>query len=136
MLKDKRQYVIDKINIPLIKFVLFIAKRITEIIKENTKHPNTHVWIDVWDRFEKENDGRVDVFKALRRIWLYKNEVDGFYRDRVNRILELWLEEVFKGNWKPRSLDHPSICWKVDPNIRGKGYEFLAERYYHKEKYL
>ncbi len=53
----------------------------------------------------------------------------------MNVILELWLEEVLRGNWKPRSLDHPNECWKVDPNVRGTGYEFMKDRFYHKERY-
>ncbi len=138
MLHDQRQYVIDKIKAPMIKAFIILANRLKiEPSKENTYHPNSLVWIDIWDKFlaMEDNPQRESLFRAIRKIWIAECEHDIYYRDRMNVILELWLEEVLKGNWKPRSADHPNFCWKVDPNIRGIGYEFMKERFYHKEKY-
>ena len=137
ILKDQRQYFIDKVKASLMKAIIILARRYPEPTKQNTFHPNSHVWIDILGKFleMEDNPSRERLFEGARNVWVGEHETDPYYRDREQVIFELWLEEVLKGNWKPRSLDHPSECWKVDPNIRGKGYEFLAERYYHKEKY-
>lgn len=135
ILKIERQYFMDKVKAPIRKALVILAGRYPYPTKQNTSHPNSHGWIDIWDKFfqMEENEGRRPLFEAMFRILISECEHDIYYRDRMNVILELWLEEVFKGNWKPRSLDHPNQCWKVDPNVRGKGYEFLRDKYYHKE---
>ncbi len=137
MLKEHRQFVIDKIKKPIMKALCILANRLPEPTKENTIYPNTHPLIDVWDNFLKmeDNRGREPLFNAMKRVMVDEHEHDNYYRDRMNVWFELWLEEVLKGNWKPRSLDHPNSCWKVDPNKRGAGYEFIKDHYYHKEKY-
>ncbi len=116
------------------KALIVLAGRYPEPTRENTAYPNPHSWIDIWDRFfeMEDNPQREPLFRAIRKVHIATCE-DSYYRDRMNVLLELWLEEVFKGNWKPRSLDHPTECWKVDPNIRGKGYEFLKDKYYKRK---
>ncbi len=137
MLQDQRQYVIDKIKKPIMKALIVLANRLPEPTIENTQHPNTHAWIRVIDRFlEMEDNPREEqIYRAIKRLFVDEHEHDIYQRDRINVIMELWLEEVFKGNWKPRSLDHPNLGWKVDPNIRGEGFKFLQDRYYHGEEY-
>jgi len=137
ILQDKRQYFIDKVKKPLMKALIVLANRYPEPTLENTTHPNDHVWIQVWDKFLKmeDNPQREPLFRAIRKVMICESSHDPYYRDRIQVLLELWLEEVLKGNWKPRSLDHPADCWRVDPNKRGKGYDFLVDRFYHKEKH-
>ena len=138
ILKDKRQYFIEKVQAPLLKAIVTLALRYPEPTNDNVLHPNAKVWLMVWDKFlaMEDNLGRLPLFEGIKRIFIGKSiEVDPYYRDRIQVILELWLDEVLAGNWKPRSADCPSDCWKVDTNIRGKGYEFLKDHYYHKEKY-
>lgn len=134
MVKDSRQYIIEKVKAPIMKALVILAGRYPEPTKENTFHPNTHTWIDIWSKFfeMEDNPQRESLFKAISKVHIAECEHDIYYRDRMNVLLELWLEEVFKGNWKPRSLDHPSECWKVDPNVRGKGFEFLQQCYHRK----
>jgi len=137
MLKEHRQFVIDKIKAPIMKALCILGNRLLEPTNDNTIIPNTHTLIRIWDKFlaMEDNPGRMPLFQALKKVTVSEQEHDIYYRDRMNVFGELWLEEVLKGNWKPRSLDHPNSCWKVDPNVRGEGYKFLIERYYHKEKY-
>lgn len=137
MLKEQRQYVIDKVKAPIMKALIILANRYPEPTMENVSHPNDKAWIRIWDKFFQMEDNymREDLFKAIRKVSICEPAHDPYYRDRRDVLLELWLEEVLKGNWKPRSLDHPNSNWKVDPNVRGIGYEFMKDRYYHKEKY-
>ena len=134
MLRDNRQYVIDKVKAPLMKALIILAGRYPEPTFENTTHPNDHVWLRVWDRFfqMEDNPGRDALFKAIRKVTICEPAHDPYYRDRIQVILELWLEEVLKGNWKPRSLDHPQDCWK-EPNKRGDGYKFMLNCFSHPE---
>jgi len=136
ILKDRRQYFIDKVKAPIIKALVTLAGRYPEPTLENVTYPNDKVWIRVWDKFFwlENNPGRLSLFQAIRKVMIGEPAHDPYYRDRMQVILEFWLDEVLEGNWKPRSLDHPTECWK-NPNVRGKGYEFLKERYYHKERY-
>jgi len=135
MLKERRQYVIEKVKAPIMKALIVLANRLPEPTMQNTFHPNTHVWLSIWDKFfeMEDNPNRESLFKAISRVQIAETEHDIYYRDRMNVLLELWLDEVLKGNWKPRSLDHPNECWKVDPNVRGDGFEFMSSRYKHKE---
>lgn len=165
MLKSPlRGYIMEKVKAPLMTNLIRFANRFPNPTRQNCKHPNSLVWLRVWDKFfqMEDNPGREPLFKAIRRVYLAalegnlpfwanipiirrlclwatrrvhicEQEHDPYYRDRMQCMFEFWLEEVLNGNWKPRSLDHPWECWKND--YRGKGYEFLKERYYHKEKY-
>ena len=131
MLKEQRQYVIDKIKKPIMKALCILANRLPEPTKENTIYPNTQTLLRVWDRFleMEDNPGRRPLFESIKRIMVSEYEHDIYYSDRMQVFLELWLEEVMKGNWKPRYPGHPESCWKDD--AKGPGYEFIKDRYYH-----
>lgn len=137
ILKEKRQYFIDKVKAPIIKALIILANRYPEPTKENAVYPNDKVWLRVWDKFfeMEDNPGREPLFKAIRKVMICEPHHDTYYADRMNVLLELWLDEVLEGNWKPRSRDYPNYCWKADPNIRTAGYEFLKDKYYHSPKY-
>ncbi len=129
MLRDNRQYVIDKVNAPILKALVILANRLPKINKQNTVDPNTHVLIDNWDKFfeMEDNQTREPLFRALRGITLAKHETDPYYRDRINVHAELLVEAILDGKWKPRPLNSPPSCWKND--YRGKGYEFIKKCY-------
>lgn len=133
MLKEQRQYVIDKIKKPIMKALVILANRLPEPTNENTILPNTQTMIRIWDKFlsMEDNAGREPLFKALKKVTVSEHEHDRYYKDRMQVWFELWMEEVLMGNWKPRSLGHPDSCWKADPDKRGIGYEFLKDKYYH-----
>jgi len=133
MLKEQRQYVIDKIKKPIMKALIILANRLPEPTTENTVIPNTRTMIRIWDKFlsMENNAGREPLFKAIDKVQIGEYEHDYYYRDRMDVWFELWLEEVLMGNWKPRSLGHPDSCWKVDSDKRGIGFKFLQEQYYH-----
>ena len=131
MVKDARQYIIEKVKAPILKALVILAKRYPEPTRENTFHPNTHVLMDIWDKFlaMEDNTDRLSLFRAIRKIWIAECEHDIYYRDRDNVLQELWLEEVLKGNWRPRFIHHPNTDWKEDRDVRGAGYEFMKEHY-------
>ena len=129
--RDKRQYFIDKVKKPLMKALIILANRYPEPTEENVKHPNARVWLRVWDKFfeMEDNKGREPLFKAIRKVMVGELAHDSYYEDRGNVLLELWLEEVFEGNWQPRPVDYPNWGWRVDPNKRGEGFKFLQQHY-------
>ncbi len=132
MLREERQHVIDIKALIMKQLISLVNKLGMEPTYENTSNPNTHVWIDVADKFMamEDNPGREPLFRAILKWFIVEHEHDPYYRDREMVILELWLDAVLEGRVKPRSRDHPYDHWKVDPNIRGKGYEFIAEKYH------
>ncbi len=141
-----RQYVIEKIKAPLQR-AIEMAKSFEDVIqtlkesmsrcpeptKENCHHPNTLVWMRILDKFlemEADNSQRKTMFRAMSKLFLVEHEHDhSYYGVRIDVILEMWLDEVLKGNYKPRSRDYPNQCWKVDPNVRGPGFEFISQHY-------
>ena len=54
---DKRQYIIDEVNEPLVKAFITFGEIVTrtkgypEPTHENCVHPNTHILIDIRDEF-------------------------------------------------------------------------------------
>ena len=134
LLQEQRQYVIDKVNLPMLKTIISLASRLKkEATKQNTFHPNTHVLIDAFDEFFQTEDieGREPLLRAMKKIIVDKHESDPWYRDKMNHLLELLVEAILRGEWKPRPLDN-SPRWGVDATkSRGIGYEFIKDRYYH-----
>lgn len=129
-----RNFIIKKVKAPIMKAITTLADRIPAPTRQNCFHPNTLAWFDVLEKFlsMENNPGREPLFKAITKIFLAECEHDIYYRDRINVVLELWLDEVLKGNYKPRSLDHPSECWNADPNIRGEGFKLIQYCYSRK----
>jgi hypothetical protein len=135
ILKEKRDYFIGQVKAPLMKAMVVLANRYPEPTLDNVDTQNDKVWVRVFDEFLslEDNPGRFPLFKAIKKLFIGEAHHDPYYRDRIHVILELWLDEVLKGNWKPRSLDHPESCWKGEKNVRGAAYKFLMDCYYHKE---
>jgi len=136
ILKNRRQYYIEKVQAPLMKALVTLAFRYPEPTEQNVSHPNAKLWLRVWNKFleMEDNPGRHALFEAIKRVFVGKSvEIDPYYRDREQVIHELWLDEVLEGHWKPRSPDQPPDCWKADSNERGIGYEFLKTMYYYPE---
>lgn len=124
-----RQYVIDKIKAPLLKAILTLAKRYPEPTGKNCLDNNTLIWMDIWDEFEKRNLIRTNLFAAVRRIHLCELEHDGIYRERMNLLLELWLEKVLAGKYQPRNV---STTTRFGGRMNGRASKFLKDCYYNK----
>src|SRR3990167_2775069 len=135
ILKDKRKYFIDKVKAPLLKAIVTLANRYPVPNKYNISDPFALAWIDIWDKFfeMEDNPGREPLFRAIERVGICEPGHDPYYRDRMLVLAELFLEAIMDGKIKPRSLDHPEDCWKVDPNKRGHGYDFMMKCFYYPE---
>ena len=137
-LQSKRQHIIDKVNAPLLKDIITLARELKiEPTKQNTHLPNSHVLIDAFDElFLSLRPGREPLFRAMRNLTVYKHESDPFYQNAMNIFLELLVEAILKGEWAPRPLACLPGYLRVEPQYQGGvGYEFIRDRYYHAEKY-
>lgn len=105
----RRQYVIDKINKPLVKAITIIAMRYPEPTKDHTSMPNTHRLLDIEDEFFKhENNISRDLFlRAVWRILIVKYDTDRWYRQRVDWVIE----QIKKRGWEPDPMGHPKNNW-------------------------
>ena len=135
ILKDRRQFFINKVKAPIMKALITLANRYPEPTRENVKDPYALAWIEIFDKFfeMEDNPGREPLFRAIKRVKICEPGHDPYYRDRELVILELLLEAILEGKVKPRSLDHPQDCWKIDPNKRGLGYRFMLNCFYYPE---
>ena len=105
-----RNYIIEKVKRPFMKVIIFIAKRLPEPTRENTTHPNTHILLDVRDRFfELENNpGRKELFESAFKIFICEYEHDPYYARRFDWLLE----EIQKRGWTPRGTNPGGVCWR------------------------
>ena len=133
ILKTRRQYFIDKVKKPFLDTLIMLANLYPIPTRDNLNDPFARVWIDIFEKFfeMEDNSSREGLFRAIERIMICEPGHDPYYRDRILVIAELFLEAVMAGKVKPRSLDHPQDCWKVDPNKRGRGYEFMKACYFY-----
>lgn len=126
IIKDRRQYYINKVKTPLMRVIIKLCMRYPVPTKENCKWPNAHALIDVWCEFfqyednpahpdpEKHPDfGREALFRAIERITICEYEHDHYYRDRMDWFVEKLVEKYLSGEWHPRMPIRPDrrVCW-------------------------
>lgn len=119
---DLRQYVVEKIKAPLRKAMVTLAKRYPEPTLENLVHPNSFILLALSEKFleYEDNPSRIDMFRAIWRMFIAEYEHDSYYRHRID-----WLvEEIANSDWKPRPLNHPDHCWK-EPQPCGGGESII-----------
>ncbi len=107
---DMRQFIIEKFKKPALKVIILLSGRLPEPTKENTTHPNTHILLDIRDRFfELENNpGREALFRGAFKILICEYEHDPYYARR----LDWMLEEMIKRGWTPRGQNPGGIWWR------------------------
>lgn len=113
-----RNYIIRKVKAPLRKAIVLAAKRLPKPTRENTYYHNTHVLMDIFDRFFERYYHRpnMDMMHAARDILLAEIEHDPHYRWILNWFVRELADEVNKGNWKSNeSIEFPNKgCWRED----------------------
>jgi hypothetical protein len=106
-----RQYIIKKVKAPLMKVLIIMAGRLPEPTKENCTNPNSHILLDIRDRFFdlENNPGREPLFRAIFKIAICEYEHDPYYGYRMDWVKE----EMDKRGWNPRPQGRPrGIHWR------------------------
>lgn len=105
-----RQYVIDKIKKPMMKAIITLASRYPEPIRENTRIQNTHILLEIKDKFFEceDNPCRKALFEALWKILIIEYEHDIYYRQRIDWMLE----QIIESEWDFKKKNYPEKCWK------------------------
>lgn len=113
----KRRYFEEKVKAPLMAAIINLAMKYPEPTKGNTCIKNTGKLLDIRDKFfeYEDNPCRDALFRALWRMLIVEYEHDGYYRYRLDWILE----EVNKSNWEPRKI-HNECRWKEPESVRSK----------------
>ena len=112
-----RNYIVRAVKAPLRKAIVLAGKRLPKPTRENTWYHNTHVLMDIFDRFFehyylKQN---MDMMKAARDILLAEIEHDPHYRYLFNWFMQEIAKEVNNGNWKPNDTAFPNPdSWKEE----------------------
>ena len=110
-----------------------------EPTKENTKQPVTHAILDIFDEFfsfesniyyHKKRQGRVPLYKAVRKILADECEHDGDIEERIRWFGVKVTEKVQSGEWPKLEAWMPTNFWK-DPKTlearRKKRLELIME---------
>ena len=126
MLRTMREYVIKKVKAPLHKVLILVGGRLPEPTKENTLHPNTHILLDIKDKFfeYEDNPNRKALLEAGWKYFIAEYEHDPYYRYRFDWLIE----QIIESDWKPRAIGCPIVCWK-EPQPYGGGYIYKGVDY-------
>jgi len=118
ILIHRRGFFINKVKAPLMKIMIKLANLYPNPTKENTRKPNTHALIDVWDEFfeHEDNPMRDGLFRAIRRLSIGEYEHDPYYGNRIDWFLEKLVEKYLNGEWIPRKAWSPTGCWN-EPSV-------------------
>ena len=113
---SKRKYFI-RIKAQLMAAIINIAMKYPEPTMENTCIPNAAKLLKIEKKFfeYEDNPCRDELFKALWRMLIVEYEHDGYYRYRLDWILE----EVNKSDWEPRVLRREKR-WKEPASVKSK----------------
>ena len=133
MLRDLRGYVIDKVKKPIKKAITILANRYPQPTKENTLNPNTHILLDIQDRFFQHETlpERKEMFRAIFKLFIAEYEHDPYYRSRINWVIEELVEATMDGKWLPRGANRPINYWKEDKPFglyEGRRFKKLIRR--------
>uniref|UniRef100_A0A6M3LPY2 Uncharacterized protein n=1 Tax=viral metagenome TaxID=1070528 RepID=A0A6M3LPY2_9ZZZZ len=106
----KRNYIIDKVKLPLLNAIILTASLLPKLTKDVTAEPNTHRLLEIRDKFfQCENTpSRNDFFKAIWKVLIWVYEHDGDYRYRIDWVIEQIVKIVNDGSWQPRPSNKPN----------------------------
>ncbi len=104
-----REFYIEKVNEPLVKAIVLLAKRYPEPTMENVLDPNCKELLRMRDKYLswERNERIAKLVEAFIRIAVNKIEHSANYRDRAS----VWVELIKACNWKSRALNHPEHEW-------------------------
>lgn len=100
-----------KLQALALRMIHFYAERLPEVTKENTGWDGTHALIDIFDRISGWTDTRSQFIQDMKKIILYKAEVDIFYRDLFLIFAEEFIKEILRGNVPSRYDGRPQMYW-------------------------
>ena len=109
LLGSLRNYIIKKVKKPLMEKIISLVSKYPEPTRENCLHPNTHILLDIKEKFFEHdtNKGRRAFFEATWKLFIAEYEHDAYYRFRIDWMLE----QIAESDWQPRSM-FLLECWK------------------------
>lgn len=113
-MKEAREYFVHKVNSPLSKAIIILARRYPEPTREGegkVLHPNSLRLLDMRDEFFTKWDfgGKSNLLiRALFKIAIVKYEESPAWRN----MLDWLLMTILASDWKPFNLSRQMRCWK------------------------
>ena len=107
---DKRFYFIEKVNEPLVWLIILYARRYPEPTHDNVVHPNSHILLDIREKFFEcwKTKPRTPLYRALFRLVIVKYEHSATYRCMFDWMLMM----IEKSGWKKWNPNRQMACWK------------------------
>ena len=150
-----RDYVIREIKAPLqnalttakrvsdvFKVLILVGKRFKqkfgEITKENTVYPNTHIRMDIRDKFFKylNNKTKEEMLGCGWTLYIAECEHDRFYRYFDEWYLEERIKAVLSGEWQPRLEGWPEPKYWKEPEPYGGEHSIVYKLQAKREEIL
>lgn len=107
---DQRDYIIDKVNAPLTKAIVILARRYPEPVREGegkVVHPNSLRLLDFRDEFRRCWKNR-PLYEALWRLAIVKYEHSPNWRNMLDWLFMM----ASNSNWKPFNPNRQMTTWK------------------------
>ena len=110
---DWRQYIIDKVNEPLLAKIVTLAFRYPAPTREGVGkvvHPNSLILLDIQDEFFRHwvTSRSNSLFRALWRVLIVKYE----HCPNLRNMLDWFFMMTQKSNWKPFNPNRQMTTWK------------------------
>ncbi len=106
----KRDYIIKRVNAPLVKAMVLLARRYPEPTHDNVLYPNSHILLNIQESFKYHWYGlrRVELYDALFRVLIVKYEHSPAWRN----MLDWFLMMINKSDWQEFEPDRQMVGWR------------------------
>jgi len=105
-------YIVRKLKKPLLYLLVKACDVLPEPTEENTRRRNTHRLINLYHEFFRHHRSewpREKMFRGLWKIAIIIYDFDNYYGDRVDKVLEWWLQ----CGWEFRVGKNPGRDWEA-----------------------
>jgi len=107
---DKREYIIEHVNAPLLEKIVLLGKKYDEPTHENVLHPNTHILLDIRDGFFKcwKTTRSRALYESLWRILIVKYEHSPNWRHMLDWAIMMIAQNI---DWQPFNYNRQMSLW-------------------------
>lgn len=118
LLRKRRQFFIDVVQAPLLWKITRLGAKYPVPTHENVQKANSHVYIDLFEEFERWNTAREPFIAAFKRVFICKYEADEWYAERIDwfvfKLHKLILGSKYLKPW----VDCPTSHWNNPDDIK------------------
>jgi len=113
----RRSFFIDVVQAPLLWKITKLGAKYPIPTHEKVEKVNSHIYIDLFEEFEKWNIGRAKLIAAFKRVFIGKYEADDWYAERIDWFLFKLFDLIQAGKYIKPWVDCPTTHWSKSEDI-------------------